>query len=73
MFKMKPSAYITVILILAVSLACLVSAEEMNFQKNPGDQIHPNMTTGTSGDIVSGSQNLGPGQQGEQRGKQNIG
>ncbi|WP_181391707.1 PEGA domain-containing protein [Methanospirillum lacunae] len=70
---MKQSAYVTVILILVVLFSSLVSAEEMNFQKNPGDQIHPNMTTGTSEDIVSGSKNLGPGQQGEQRGKQNIG
>ncbi|HWQ64004.1 MAG TPA: PEGA domain-containing protein [Methanospirillum sp.] len=63
---MKPSAYIIVILILAAALTCLVSAEEMNYQKNLGYQIQPNMTTGSSGDGISRSQNQGPGQQGQQ-------
>lgn len=70
---MKPSAYIIVILILAAALTCLVSAEEMNYQKNPGYQVQPNMTPVSSGDEVSGSQNQGPAQQGEQGGKQIVG
>ncbi|MDD1727736.1 MAG: PEGA domain-containing protein [Methanospirillum sp.] len=70
---MKPITICTILIILAVTQICLVSADDGFDRTNPGQQNPPNLTSGVPQTDQKGTQNPDSNQQGQQAIGQNRG